>query len=252
MSSSRAKHWAWSQLDISRSELLLLLAMADNVGESLMCYASVTTLRTMARMSERTAQRTLDSLWAVGKVARVDRPGRTTLFQLLIPPDFGRTSSARKGSQTPDKMTGVDGQLPLGATPDTVEGVTPDKMTGVLPPSDWHPPPSKRRGTPANLAPNSSLNSSLPNPSSHARAPDGAGALTREQDRKLGQLRHRAMVVGVSPPTESEVIDLIDGGRTAERRIEEAETRSVQARAEQIRREREQPPAPPTPAEECA
>jgi len=60
------------------------------------------------------------------------------------------------------------------------------------------------------------------------------------------------MVVGVSPPTESEVIDLIDGGRTAERRIEEAETRSVQARAEQMRREREQPPAPPTPAEECA
>lgn len=239
MSSDRAKHWAWSQLDVSGGELLVLLAMADNVGEKLICYASLATLGEMARQSERTVQRNLEHLEAAGKIARVDRPGRTTLFELLIPADFGKKTPARKPTKTPDNMTGVEDASRATSTPDNLSGVTPVNVAGVGPTTDWRGPPSNWRGTPANLSSDSSLNPSLPIPSqsAHARAspassPARAAASPTEGDGLL--LKNRAMLAGITPRLPDEPRDRFL------RRLDAAEGQRVVERAEQTRREREQ------------
>lgn len=212
MSSTRAKHWAWCQLDLTRSELLLLLAMADNVGEDLRCYAKVQTLAAMARLSERQAQRLLDKLVADGRAERTVRPGLTTLYRLQIPADFGAETGdrprRRKGRSTPDTMSGVHGSSPAGATPDNVSGVTPDTMSGVQPPTPCRDTPTPCRGTDDTMSPDSSLNSSLPNPlSAPARDGSNAVALTREEQRELRTLDYEAARLKVSKRTANETFE---------------------------------------------
>lgn len=227
---------------MSRSELLLLLAMADNVGETLLCYAEFKTLAGMARMSERTAQRTSERLVEAGKLERTLRPGRTTLFRLLIPADFGKETGERprrrKEEATHDKMAGVAGSSTPEAAPDTVSGVTRDKMSGVGPTTDCQGPPSNWRGTHDKMSSDSSLDSSLHKPSSHARtraepgqSPARAAAPPTERDQLL--LKNRAMLAGITPRLPDEPRDRFL------RRLEEGEGRVVLDRADQTRRDRE-------------
>ena len=246
MSSDRAKHWAWKQVDVSRSELLLLLAMADHVGETLLCYAELQNLAAMARMSYRTAQRTAERLVEAGKLQRTQRPGSTTLFRLLIPADFGNQigeqSRRRKGPVTPDKMTGVSREAPgseQGRTPDTVSGVTPDKMAGVDPRQNDRGVRTKWPGTPDKMADDSSLNPSLHQSSSDARARAGpASSPARASETQTHGdelvLENRAKLAGITPWLPDEPRDRFL------RRLNEAEGRLVIERGERHRREREQ------------
>jgi len=236
VSSTRAKHWAWSQGDLSRSELLLLLAMADHVGETLLCYAALKNLATMARMSGRTAERTAERLVQAGKVEATVRPGQTTLFRLLVPVEFGKDAVGRarrrKPPKTPDKMTGAGGIEPAsqqGRAPDMVSGVTPDKMTGVEPPPTiCREPPSNRRGTPDKMSDYSSLNSSLDKTSSRTRASPAsspARAGPSSPDRELFLLTNTAKLLGISGRTQSE--SLAD----FRRRVDEAHGRELAHKA---------------------
>lgn len=169
MSSDRAKHWAWqSRHELpSGAHLLLLLAMADVVGETLVCYASVETLTDLSMSSDRTIRRHLDELEQLGKIKGQPRPGRTTIYQLLIPPEFGQEVGGRKGRRTPVKMTGVDqGDTGTSGTSDPGQDDrgNPGQNDRGTPRSDCQGPLSDWQDTPAKLTDDSSLDSSLPNP----------------------------------------------------------------------------------------
>lgn len=245
MSSTRAKHWAWKQADVSRSELLLLLAMADHVGEKLLCYAAFGTLAAMARMSERTAQRCADRLVDAGKLERIHRPGQTTLFRFLIPAEFGLESEPRTRRRTPDKMSGVGGGGSAGdggRTPDMLSGVTPDKMSGVYPRQNDGTPTTECRDTPDKMSSDSSLNSSLNIPKARARDGSKPVSLTRQDqraiERELRTLDHEAKRLKAPPRTETEPLEHF------RKRIAELVNREIAERAERILRDREsdQPP----------
>lgn len=230
MSSDRAKHWAWSQLDLSGSELLVLLAMADNVGEKLICYASLATLGEMARKSERTVQRILEKLVDANKLRRHDRPGRTTLFELAIPAEFGERTSKRRVTRTPDKMTGVHDGPALEATPANMSGDTPDKMTGVEPTTERRAPSTNWRGTHDKMSDDSSLNSSLLKTLQSARAGKSpAPAREGEEapiDPELYLLNNTARNLGITPKLADESID------TFRRRIDAAHLARLNANLE--------------------
>lgn len=158
-------------MDLGRSELLLLLAMADNCGEELLCYARVDTLAVYARMSERTAQRTLKELEDLGKISRKDRPSRTTLYQLLIPDDFGYQTGTPKRRPKGDKTSGSKGDI----------------LTGSNGATERHPTQSNCRPTGDKMAPDSSLNPSLHKPSD-ARTRAGPGPSPARAREPLPQL----------------------------------------------------------------
>ncbi|MEO8466270.1 MAG: hypothetical protein ABI640_13080 [Gammaproteobacteria bacterium] len=246
MSSDRAKHWAWKQVELDAYQLLLVLAMADNCGEELICYARLSTLAGMARQSERTVQRNLESLVELGKVAIVaKRPGRTTLFRLLVPLDFG---NAVPSGPTPDSVTGVGQKQGLEASNGAGSGGTPDNVTGVPEPlTGSRGPPTGSQGTHDSLSYDSSLNPSLHKPSQTRGARAGpaespARASTREspQQRSDRERKRRAFllenscrVLGISGRQAAESLDDVDNRVAAAqiRKLEEQRRQRAEAEA---------------------
>jgi hypothetical protein len=215
LSSDRAKHWAWKQRDVSGAQLLLLLAMADNVGESLICYAAIATLQEMSRQSDRTIRRHLDELEALGKIRGETRPGRTTRYQLLVPESFGAENQdvARAARGTPVKMAGVDSEAPAepgAAPPGQIASGDPGQNDRTPPRSDCQPPRSNWPDTPVKMTDDSSLNPSLPNPSqTRARASSSTSSTARTsaretRDDELQRLDARAEALQIPARRTSE------------------------------------------------
>lgn len=197
MSSDRAKHWAWKQSELDAYQLLLVLAMADNCGEELICYARLSTLAQMARQSERTVQRNLESLVEMGKVAIVaKRPGRTTLFRILVPVDFGNDAPSNR---TPDSVTGVGQKQALEPSNGAGSMATHDNMSGVSsgPTTQSRGPPTGSQGTHDRLSYDSSLNPSLHKPSeTGARARAGpASSPARAHDSDSAEAVAKATAI---------------------------------------------------------
>lgn len=94
------------ELDLPDSEKLALLALADNANDQGVCWPSMATLSRKCSKSDRTVQRSIQSLEEKGHLTREERPGKGVLYHIHPRHDV-----------TPDKVTPPS---PCRPTPDTV------------------------------------------------------------------------------------------------------------------------------------
>lgn len=103
--------------NITRSEKLLLMCLSNRHNDDEGCaWASISRLAKESLMSERTAYRALDTLFAKGFVEIGERKGKSSIYVINGLPDIGRTS---------DKLAEVE-TWKTRRTPDEIEA-TPDK-----------------------------------------------------------------------------------------------------------------------------
>lgn len=101
-----ALQWAFNLILEDHTEKVVLLALADHYNDqSECCWPSVARLERFTGAKNRTIQRALTRLVKAGHVVRQDRPGKSTVFELVIHPRQidTPTPSTRRG--TPAKMT---------------------------------------------------------------------------------------------------------------------------------------------------
>lgn len=82
--SIQATAWAWNVARLTPGELLVLLVLADMVGDDLMCWPSVALLATRSRCSPGSVRTRLVTLEKRGLIARIQRDGRTAAFRLKV------------------------------------------------------------------------------------------------------------------------------------------------------------------------
>lgn len=83
----------WEMADVSGSELLLLLALADYANDKDICWPSLPTLAKRARISERQTQRVIQQLEADGHIEVLERgngAGHSSKYRLTLKGDIQR------------------------------------------------------------------------------------------------------------------------------------------------------------------
>ena len=88
----------WQMPTLKGSRRLLLLALADNANDAGVCWPSVATLAKKCNVSERTIHKFLAEMEPVYLV-RSSRSGRSTVYQLLTPPDESNPSTPEQGGR---------------------------------------------------------------------------------------------------------------------------------------------------------
>ena len=109
----------WQMPTLKGSRRLLLLALADNANDAGVCWPAVSTLAKKCNVSERTIHKFLAEMEPVYLV-RSSRSGRSTVYQLLTPPDESNPSTPEQGGRgTPEQ--GGRGGLNKGADRTIIE-----------------------------------------------------------------------------------------------------------------------------------
>lgn len=72
---------AWES-ELPTGPKMVLLALCDNSNDQGNCYPSIATLASKCSMSERSVFNHLKDLEHLGAVTRIERPGRSTMYQL--------------------------------------------------------------------------------------------------------------------------------------------------------------------------
>jgi hypothetical protein len=75
----------WELQDITASETLLLIALADHANDDGFCWPSVGTIQRRTKLSDRGVQKLLNSLRKKGYVTWTSRNGHSNTYQLPIP-----------------------------------------------------------------------------------------------------------------------------------------------------------------------
>jgi hypothetical protein len=136
---------AW-QLEITSTQKLVYLAMCDCANDQGECYPSIAGLNKKTSLAERSTQKAITELEAMGFLSREFRTGRSTVY--WITPDKGRVAD-QKAAKTPApdapriKCTPApDAPTPAPDAPTPAFGAPP-------PPHDVHPTPAF--GAPRNV-----------------------------------------------------------------------------------------------------
>ena len=119
-----ATRWAWC-LNVTPSQKLLLLSLADRADEHHRCWPSLTRLSKDTGLDERTINTALRQLCEDGLVVRVETPGRGYTYTLI-------------------GVSGREDNAPANIAP-TSKVYPPQNCT---PCKNAPPPPSKLQGTP--------------------------------------------------------------------------------------------------------
>lgn len=137
-----ATRWAWQQQNISPTQKLVLLSMADRSGEDHTCWPSIARLSLDTGISGRAVQKALAALEAMGLVRRMATSGKVNRYTLIgvssremeHAEKMERSQSAPRTSFTPEPDS------PLNAVHPTPEAGSPLPRTSFTPPpNDVHP-----------------------------------------------------------------------------------------------------------------
>lgn len=128
----------WKHAPFKRSDLLILLALADSANDDGVCWPSITTLSERGRINRRNTFATLVKLEEAGWLKRTSREGRSTIYTVVIGPSETTLETAESvAHDTRDDVrvsptTGVaqDTPPPGGVAHDT-GGVSPTTGGGV-------------------------------------------------------------------------------------------------------------------------
>jgi hypothetical protein len=77
----------WDSSPAKGSTLLLLLALADNANDQRVAWPAIETLAKKTRQTTTTVRNQLRKLEAGGLIAREERPGRSSIYRVLTPPE---------------------------------------------------------------------------------------------------------------------------------------------------------------------
>ena len=170
--SVRASTWAWSLEEVMGSEVLVLLALADQANDEGFCWPSQEKLAPKARQSVSTLRRSLRSLEKMGLLTTITRSStrgrRSNLYLLHIgaKPDLSMKSAkavnlgedaaqacqmleeASSAVFVANKATGQIDRLPQPVTYDRLQPVTSDRLPYKEPP-DRTTKPNPTLPTPA-------------------------------------------------------------------------------------------------------
>lgn len=101
-----ALQWAFNLILEDHAEKVVLLALADHYNDqSECCWPSIARLERFTGAKNRTIQRALTRLVKAGHVVRQDRPGKSTVFELVIHPRQNDTPTPSTRRGTPVNMT---------------------------------------------------------------------------------------------------------------------------------------------------
>lgn len=107
----------WDATDVSGSELLVLLALADHANDAGICWPSLPRIAKRARLSERQTQRVIQKLASEGHIkilSKGDGRGHSTMYQITIKGDNMSAFKPEKGDElTPFQPAKVDNMTPL-------------------------------------------------------------------------------------------------------------------------------------------
>lgn len=78
-----ATRWAWQQQNISPTQKLVLLSMADRSGEDHTCWPSIARLSLDTGISGRAIQKAIAALEAMGLVRRMATSGKVNRYALI-------------------------------------------------------------------------------------------------------------------------------------------------------------------------
>lgn len=156
--SVRASTWAWSLEEVMGSEVLVLLALADQANDEGLCWPSQEKLAPKARQSVSTLRRSLRSLEKMGLLTTITRSStrgrRSNLYLLHIgaKPDLSMKSAkavnlgegaaqacqmledASSAVFVANKATGQFDRLPQSVIGDRLQPVTGDRLLYTEPP----------------------------------------------------------------------------------------------------------------------
>jgi hypothetical protein len=120
--------YVWKCSPVKGTELLMLLALADNANDDGVCYPSIGYLAHKARINERNAQKTIKSL-AKKKLIKVERnAGKSTIHGYT-----NRYIVFYSDGVSPE--TPVSVETPLEVSPETPDGVSPETPKPSIEPS---------------------------------------------------------------------------------------------------------------------
>lgn len=83
--SVRVSTWVWHETTARSSDLLVLLALADIADDDGWCWPKMGVLVDKVRLDRATVQRRMNALIDGGLVERVERPGTSNLYRVLVP-----------------------------------------------------------------------------------------------------------------------------------------------------------------------
>lgn len=131
------------ELDLPDSEKLALLALADNANDEGYCWPSMATLARKCTKSDRTVQRSIQSLEEKGHLTREERPGRGVLYRIHprqdVTPD--KVSPPSPCPYTPDMVSDKPSRTTKSPqAPQAGSGESSDRDPGDEP---WRIPPGR-------------------------------------------------------------------------------------------------------------
>lgn len=124
-----ATMWAWRQQQLSPTQKLILLSMADRAGEDFTCWPSNVRLCADTGLNRKTVYASIAQLIALGLLARTKMDGATNVYKLL-------GVSGREGTRPPVSATKHTGPK-TGTSPES--GTSPE--IGTSPKSGLQPVP---------------------------------------------------------------------------------------------------------------
>lgn len=128
-----ATRWAWKQQGISPTQKLVLLSMADRAGEDHTCWPSITRLVQDTGFSDRTIQKAIAGMEAIGLVRRIATSGKVNRYLLL-----GVSAREAESMHTAKPLPGCDAQH---AEADSLHPRTTFTPEADSPPNDVHHTP---------------------------------------------------------------------------------------------------------------
>ncbi len=132
----------WNLADVTSTQKLVLLALADNANDDGSCYPSMALLARKTCLSDRAVRGTMRDLETAQLVRSEARPGTSTLYRLMVPPrnEVPPSSGAPLRAVTP--VTPEAGSaLPSEETPERGAG---EGGTTFPPPRNVVPPTPER------------------------------------------------------------------------------------------------------------
>jgi hypothetical protein len=142
----------WAKAPFKRSDLLILLALADSANDEGVCWPSIATLAKRGRINRRNTYAALGKLEEAGWLERTSREGRSTIYTVIIGPEETTQSDPEsvahdtQGASSMSPTTGVVHDTPVpedtgGVSPTTGGGVAGDTQNRKEPSSEPPPPP---------------------------------------------------------------------------------------------------------------
>lgn len=74
----------WATAPFEKTTLLVLLALADSAHDDGKCWPAISTIAHKARCGERWCRRVIDELEAEGWIERIQRPGMSSMYRVII------------------------------------------------------------------------------------------------------------------------------------------------------------------------